>query len=237
MRKYELTYLVSDEANETELTKVTGEVGGLISGLDGKIIKEESWGRRKLAYPINKINFATYITVYFEVDPEKINAFKKDLVHIKYILRHLIIVKDYSKEKITLSKEDVAASQELVEVAGGEKSLETATEKDVDSRDLMTKREKKDEENEEAEADKDMIKKDEKKAVKNTTGGEKTEGKKAKEKKKPTKKIEKSAQKTKKAAIKTLEKKVTPKKSKAENEADRLTKLDEELDELLKDEI
>ena len=61
MRQYELTYLVSDNVSESEITKVTGKIGGYISDEGGKVLKEESWGRRKLAYPINKQLFATYI--------------------------------------------------------------------------------------------------------------------------------------------------------------------------------
>lgn len=273
MRKYELTYLVSDEASEIELTKVTGKVDRLISGLGGKIIKEESWGRRKLAYPINKINFATYVTVYFEIDPEKLNHFKKDLGHTTHVLRHLIMLKDYDKEEITLTREDVAENEEIAEVVGGEKSTEIATEKEVDSRDLMAKRDKEDSKGEETkrpntdeketkeltEENKEVDKAEEKKVVeekkkkptrktakkevkkiekeeedkdKKTKDAEKSEkeaGEKTEEKKKPAKKTA--------SRKKTAPKKTTPEKSNAEDEAERLSKLDEELDELLKDDI
>ena len=66
MRKYELTYLISDNVPESDLNKVTGKINGYVTSLTGKILKEEIWGRRKLAYPIKKQDFATYVTINFE---------------------------------------------------------------------------------------------------------------------------------------------------------------------------
>ncbi len=143
MRQYELTYLVSDNVSESELTKVTGKVGGLITDLKGKVLKEESWGRRKLVYSINKNNFATYVTVFFEIDPDNILTFKKDLQHIDNVIRHLLIVKDYGKKEITLAKGEVVEGEEIAKVIGGEKSKEAISEEDIDNRDLMAKREEK----------------------------------------------------------------------------------------------
>ncbi|PIU24062.1 30S ribosomal protein S6, partial [Candidatus Berkelbacteria bacterium CG08_land_8_20_14_0_20_39_8] len=72
MREYELTYLVSDDVLEADLKKVSDKVAAFITDAEGKISKDESWGRRKLTYPINKQNFATYITLWFELDGQKL---------------------------------------------------------------------------------------------------------------------------------------------------------------------
>jgi len=295
MRQYELTYLISDDVSESELTKVTGKVGGLITELEGKIIKEESWGRRKLAYPINKANFATYVTVYFEIDPEKILPFGKDLRHIGNVIRQLIIVKDYAKEEITLTSEEIVENEDITEVIGNEKSAEAATEKDIDNRDLMVKRDKnleagkegnKDEEITQTNTDlkparsassttdaggevksaipkKSVAKKFKKKdqpLAEKTKKSKPTEAKKARlagevsleeQKKDSDKNVEDGKEKkpAKRATKKTTAKKNQSKadesstgekttlKRTAKDEADRLSKLDDELDELLKDEI
>ncbi len=245
MRQYELTYLISDDVSESELTKVTGKVGGLITELDGKIIKEESWGRRKLAYPINKTNFATYVTVYFEMDPLSILPFGKDLRHISNVVRQLIIVKDYKKEELTLTSDDIAESEDITAVTGSEKSVEAVTVEEIDNRDLMAKREKK-ENTESSDTPKKVAAKtveekpsEEKEEVvkpKAKTKAKKAEAKKTvedvetKEEKKPAKKA--TPKKTTKKTVKKAAPKVT-----AKDEADRLSKLDDELDELLKNEI
>jgi len=60
MKHYELFYLVSGSVPETELEPLKKEVSSWISKEEGKVTKEESWGRKKLAYPINKENHGFY---------------------------------------------------------------------------------------------------------------------------------------------------------------------------------
>ena len=70
MRKYEITFLVSDEIAENEIKNISDKVAGFILAENGKILKDEMWGRRKLAYPIKKQLFATYISIWFEAEAE-----------------------------------------------------------------------------------------------------------------------------------------------------------------------
>lgn len=140
MRQYELTYLVSDSVSESDLTSVTGKIGGYISDEGGKILKEESWGRRKLAYAINKQLFATYITCSFELEPDKLRSLEREIKHENDVIRHLLIVKDFGKEALTLTAEDIAATKEIEEVVGGEKSFEAVEGETEESKDLMAVR-------------------------------------------------------------------------------------------------
>ena len=71
MRQYEMTYLISDKVNDSDLTAATGKINAIITNHGGKILGEDNWGRRKLAYPIAKQEFATYITLNFSLSPEK----------------------------------------------------------------------------------------------------------------------------------------------------------------------
>ena len=207
MRQYELTYLISDNVPESELNKVTGKVGGYITAGEGKILKEEIWGRRKLAYPIQKQEFATYVTVNFNLPAEKAHEFERNIILTSKIVRHLLIVKDFGEEKLTLTAEDIAETKEIEEVVGGEKAFEAVEGEKEESKDLMAVREKAEEEKVEE------IKVEE-----------------PKEETAPEIKIDKPKEKEKKVT-----KKVAPKKK--EEEADRLSKLDKELDEILGEEL
>lgn len=140
MRQYELTYLISDDAQESEITKITGTIGGIVAKEKGKILKEESLGRRKLAYPINKQLFATYITTNFELKPQNLKNIEKELRHDNAVVRYLLTVKDFGKEKLSLSAEDIAAAADIEQVVGGEKSFEAIEGKTDESMDLMSKR-------------------------------------------------------------------------------------------------
>lgn len=252
MRKYELTYLVSDKVPESDLNKVTGKVAGFISDLGGKTNKEDIWGRRKLAYPIKKEEFATYVTLYFELPSEKTVEFERDMILAEGILRHLLIVSETKEEKLTLTTEDIAEAGEIKEVVGGEKSFEALEGETEESRDLMAVREDKEEKTPEKPAEeikpveiieekpepeeKPKKEKASAKAKETKVSEEKVTEKTAKEetveKPEETKESE-EAKEEKKPAKKT--KKET--KDESDNEADRLSKLNEKLDDILGDEL
>lgn len=290
MRQYELTYLISDDVAESEINKVSGRINGYIADAKGKVLKEESWGRRKLAYPILKQQFATYITLNFELEPEKLREIEKDIIHAPEILRHLTIVRTFGKEEMTLTAEDIAETGDIEEVVGGEKSFEAIEGKTEESRDLMAVRGESEEvesegETEEAPAVEEVIEEkvaepaevETKEEVKATeakaeevsaedlkgslrdVGKEKVSKprtKKAeietiieKDKDVEPKKTEKPAKPAKtEAPVETIEeKKKTASKLKVktkaikddnvEDEADRLAKLDKELDDILGDDL
>jgi small subunit ribosomal protein S6 len=263
MRQYEITYLISDDVAESEINKVSGKVNGYIADAKGKVLKEESWGRRKLAYPILKQQFATYITLNFELEPEKLRAIEKDIFHAPEILRHLTIVRTFGKEELTLTAEDIAETEDIAEVVGGEKSFEAIEGETEESRDLMAVRGETEDEEVEAEAKteeapaveekieekvavptevetKEEVK--EKKAAKPRAKKTKKEAPKAEETEEvKTEKAEETAVEEKKAEKKPASKaKVKTKAIKDDNvedEADRLAKLDKELDDILGDDL
>ncbi len=238
MRQYELTYLISDLVPESDLNKVTGKIGSYISDLKGKVIKEEIWGRRKLAYPINKQDFATYVTIYFELPALSANDFDREIRLTNEVIRHLMIVKEYEHEEMTLTAEDIAVAAEVKNVVGGEKSFEAVEGETEESKRLMSVRESdevKEEPKEEAVvAEEAKIEK--KTASKKTEEAiESVEVVAAEEPKASTK-----APKEKKvvAEEEKVEKKAKkPAKEKKTDEAERLTKLNEEIDDILKDEL
>ena len=250
MRKYELTYLVSDEIPESDLNKVTGKVSGFVKELGGKTTKEDIWGRRKLAYPIKKQDFATYVTLYFDLPATKAIEFEKDLRLIDGVLRQLMIVKELSNEKLSLTAEEIANVDEIGEVVGGEKSFEAVVGETEASKDLMAKRqeEKVIEEPATKKVVKETVQEEEKieAPVKKITEAKastipeekKTEEIPEVEKTSPAKKAATKEKPQPKADQPVVEKaKKAPAKKNASDEADRLSKLNDELDDILKDEL
>ncbi len=250
MKKYEITYLISDDVTDSEITKTTGRVSGIVSDAEGKVLKEEGWGRRKLAYPINKKEFATYVTIEFTIDPLTINSVTKEIRMMKEVVRLIAVVVDEKKAKITLTADDVAVTKEIENVVGGEKSFEAIEGQTEESYDLMAKRgeettkELMDEKTEKP-TEKEDIKKEEPKIEDKEKSIDKVE-KKAKKKAPVEKAIAKKSKpsddqpKTEKTIKKSEPKKTVKVKkadSKATDEADRLSKLDKELDDLLGDDL
>ena len=222
MRQYELTYLISDNVPENDLNKVTGKVGGYIKDCGGELLKEEIWGRRKLAYPIQKQEFATYVTVNFNLPSEKAKEFEHNIIMTGKIVRHLIIVKDFGTEELTLTAEDIAETKEIEKVVGGEKSFESVLGETEGSKDLMSVRGEKEEETEEIASEAKIVEEE-------SATEEKSESIKEEE---PKAEVEKPK---KKAATKSAPAK--KEKKDENNEADRLSKLDKELDDILGEDL
>lgn len=245
MRQYEMTYLVSDKVSDADMNAATGRINAMITDHKGKILGEENWGRRKLAYPIDKQDFATYITLNFELMPSELSAINRELRLSKDIVRSLIILKEFTKEKLTLTAEEVAENEAIEEVVGGERSFEAVEGETEESYGLMAKREDADEKTDEAEVEVNAAetkaeemeseKVDSESQTEQTEEAAATDEKPAVEKK--AKKTTKKAKDEEKQPAPSKDKKSAKKESDAEAEADRLAKLDEEIEGILGDDL
>ncbi len=79
MRHYEIVFLVHPDQSE-QVPAMINRYRGIIESKGGKIHRLEDWGRRQLAYPINKLHKAHYILLNVECSQEALdelnNAFK-----------------------------------------------------------------------------------------------------------------------------------------------------------------
>ncbi len=86
MAKYELTFLLADDA---EMKKVKE----LAESLSVKIVSEENWGQKTLAYPIKKNNTAFFYNWVIDLDQKNVSEFKKRLNFHEKLLRYLLLIK------------------------------------------------------------------------------------------------------------------------------------------------
>ena len=111
MKEYELTVLVHPDL-EADLEKALGVVRALVTDNGGEIIKEDNWGKKKLAYQIRREDFAIY--VYFEVNlpadaPLKIS---NTLNITDEVLRYLLVkADDKARQALAEQKEREAKSE------------------------------------------------------------------------------------------------------------------------------
>jgi small subunit ribosomal protein S6 len=61
MRTYELVFVVDPRVSDEDVTTMISEYRQMITAGGSEITVEENWGRRKLAYPINKLNEGKYV--------------------------------------------------------------------------------------------------------------------------------------------------------------------------------
>jgi small subunit ribosomal protein S6 len=70
LRKYELIYLIQPEASDEDREKVHTRVRNVLTEADAKLLKFEEWGKRKLAYEIQKQGKAYYFYLIYVTGPD-----------------------------------------------------------------------------------------------------------------------------------------------------------------------
>ena len=91
LRDYELVYVVSPEVDEEVLESTTGNVNQFITSNGGVVSEEERWGKRKLAYPINRFVEGNYVLTRFKMEPVWSKGLEGSLEISEDVLRHLLI--------------------------------------------------------------------------------------------------------------------------------------------------
>jgi small subunit ribosomal protein S6 len=132
MNKYELALVVSAKLDNDARAAVVERAKGYISRHDGVVGEVEEWGKRKLAYEIQKQTEAYYYFIQFEGESDCPNELEKRMRIMDNVLRYLVVRKDENDTfKVTPDKadEEVEAEDEEVpaeEVAAPEAPAEEA---------------------------------------------------------------------------------------------------------------
>ncbi len=95
---YELLFIIHPDL-ESSIDKILDQVRSSIVKRDGKINYEENWGKRKLAYEIEKNDVGIYVLCYFVAPKEKVTKIEKDLRLIEEVLRYMILSYEEVDEK------------------------------------------------------------------------------------------------------------------------------------------
>lgn len=85
--KYSLTFLLNEESELANIKK-------LIDTLSGKILEEESWGKKDLAYPIKKIRAANFYFWTLEMDEKDMSELRKKLNFNEKLIRYLLLISE-----------------------------------------------------------------------------------------------------------------------------------------------
>ena len=91
LKKYELTFIVDAQLEQQKIDELVEHVEKLISGNNGKVIKVDHWGKRRLAYEIERKQYGHYIYFLFESDGSNIKSIEHDLNFNESVLRFLTV--------------------------------------------------------------------------------------------------------------------------------------------------
>ena len=94
LREYELVMVLSPEMDEEGISQQVERINQFITEQGGGILKEERWGKRKLAYPIQKFSEGSYVLTQFTLTPELIQQMDTTLKVSEDVIRHLLTRKE-----------------------------------------------------------------------------------------------------------------------------------------------
>ncbi|MGE0886609.1 MAG: 30S ribosomal protein S6 [Blastocatellales bacterium] len=94
MRSYELMFISSPNTTEEEISKINSQIETAVTERGGKIAKIDNWGRRKLAYRINKFDEGIYTLIYIDGTGQEIAEVERRLRVTDFVIRYLSIRTD-----------------------------------------------------------------------------------------------------------------------------------------------
>ena len=115
MNYYEIVYIIHPALQAGHLDDIISQVNKKIENLNGKILYQDNWGKKKMSYLIQKQKYGTYYIFQCELDGKFINELSADFEHNTNVLRFLISKIDETnliKDANTVENSDVSNSNE-----------------------------------------------------------------------------------------------------------------------------
>lgn len=101
MSLYESTFVVRQDISAVEVKKITGNFVAIIEKGKGKLLKEENWGLRNLAYKIKKNRKGNYVFLVFEASAEILKELNYRYMMNESVIRYMTIKIDKFKDEPT----------------------------------------------------------------------------------------------------------------------------------------
>ncbi len=92
MRHYEIVFMVHPDQSD-QVPAMIERYRGLIEGNGGSIHRLEDWGRRQLAYPINKLIKAHYVLMNVECEPSDIEELESMFRFNDAVIRNMVLAR------------------------------------------------------------------------------------------------------------------------------------------------
>ncbi len=117
MRHYEIVFIVHPDQSE-QVPAMVDRYRQMVTGRSGRIHRLEDWGRRQLAYPIEKVHKAHYVLMNIECDNETLSELEHAFKFNDAVLRHLTVqMREAATTPSPMMKEEKSRSMSTTEDA------------------------------------------------------------------------------------------------------------------------
>ena len=92
MRKYELVCIIQPDLDETAFKEAVAKVEGWVTEAEGTVDKTDVWGKRKLAYLIQKQREGQYVLFKITMAPTETKELERKIRFLEPVMRHMLTV-------------------------------------------------------------------------------------------------------------------------------------------------
>jgi small subunit ribosomal protein S6 len=104
MRVYEELFIVKPDATEEEVDHIIEQMKGVITTAGGSINKVDKWGKRKLAYRVDKYREGEYVLIEFQSGPETVHELERRLRVFDMVIKFITVRIDENLKRIEKRK-------------------------------------------------------------------------------------------------------------------------------------
>ncbi len=90
MRKYELVCIIHPDLDENAFKAVVEKVSGWVTDAGGSVDKVDVWGRRRMAYHINKQREGQYVLLHLSMNPSAAVDLERNIRFQESVIRSMI---------------------------------------------------------------------------------------------------------------------------------------------------
>ncbi len=91
MLQYETIFVTEPTVTDEEIDELLKGYEGVVTSAQGKVLKVEKWGKRRLAYPISRREEGIYVLMVVECPPQMVKELERRYRMNDRILRHLTV--------------------------------------------------------------------------------------------------------------------------------------------------
>lgn len=113
MRQYETGLVLSPALSEEETNKFLNQITEVITQRNGRLIRHDFWGKRKLAYPIKHFNEGFYSFFTYESEGDVVFELERRFRQSDTVLRYLTVKIDYRETGLRKRKRAGESAEEL----------------------------------------------------------------------------------------------------------------------------
>ena len=93
MRTYELVVIIHPDLDDEAVNQAIDKIKGWIETGKGKIVEVQEWGKRRLAYQIQKQNEGLYYLLKLELDPASNAEIERNIRILEPVMRYMLVAK------------------------------------------------------------------------------------------------------------------------------------------------